>query len=307
MLDSQEERVEVIKAILSNDSDAAASIVMRVFDRELGHTPDGLRLRNSDTTYIQFELDESADGKTKPLYTSSLTVRIPVELNALLLLESHLSSGFDQLTYGFFGYPLSQAADITFVRAHLVPVGEDQKPHIELTRDIVSKFNQLYGGGKEIIPMPKALIGDVPRLAGLDGDTKMSKSLGNVINLADPPEAVKKTVWKAITDKDKIRKGDPGNPEICNVFKYHKVFNQAERVAGIERDCKTGVLGCVECKGRLTEALDDLLAPIRERRRPYEEHPERVKEILLEGTKKARILGKETLDMVKEAMKIDYF
>lgn len=218
-----------------------------------------------------------------------------------------LLTGFDQLTYGFFGYPLSQAADITFVRAHLVPVGEDQKPHVELTRDVVSKFNQLYGGGKEIIPMPKALIGDVPRLAGLDGDTKMSKSLGNVINLADPPEAVKETVWKAITDKDKIRKGDPGNPEICNVFKYHKVFNQAERVTEIERDCKTGELGCVECKGRLTDVLNEMLAPIRERRKPYEENPERVKEILLEGTKKARILGKETLDMVKEAMKIDYF
>ncbi len=215
--------------------------------------------------------------------------------------------GFDQLTYGFFGYPLSQAADITFVRAHLVPVGEDQKPHVELTRDVVSKFNQLYGGGKEIIPMPEALIGDVPRLAGLDGDTKMSKSLGNVINLADPPEAVKETVWKAITDKDKIHKGDPGNPEICNVFKYHKVFNQAERVAEIERDCKTGELGCVECKERLTDVLNEMLAPIRERRKPYEEHPERVKEILLEGTRKARILGKETLGMVKEAMKINYF
>jgi len=216
-------------------------------------------------------------------------------------------AGFDQLTYGFFGYPLSQAADITFVQAHLVPVGEDQKPHIELTRDVVGKFNQLYGGGKEIIPMPKALIGDVPRLAGLDGDTKMSKSLGNVINLADPPEAVKDTVWKAITDKDKIRKGDPGNPEICNVFKYHRVFNRAERVEEIDRDCRSGVLGCVECKGRLTDVLNELLAPIRERRRPYEENPERVREILLAGTQKARILGKETLGMVKEAMKLDYF
>jgi len=193
------------------------------------------------------------------------------------------------------------------VRAHLVPVGEDQKPHIELTRDIVSKFNQLYGGGEEIIPMPKALIGDVPRLAGLDGDTKMSKSLGNVINLADPPEAVKKTVWKAITDPEKIRKNDIGHPEICNVYKYHGVFNKVQ-VAEIERDCqKPGALGCVECKGRLTDVLNVLLAPIRERRKPYEENPERVKEILLAGTKKARILGKETLDMVKEAMKIDYF
>ncbi len=135
----------------------------------------------------------------------------------------------------------------------------------------------------------------------------MSKSLGNVINLADPPEAVKEAVWKAVTDPAKIRKNDVGHPEICNVYKYHGVFNKAQ-VAGIERDCqKPGALGCVECKGRLTDLLNEMLAPIRERRKPYEENPQRVKEILQEGTKRARILGKETVAMVKEALKINYF
>lgn len=218
-----------------------------------------------------------------------------------------LMTGFDQLTYGFFGYPVSQAADITFVRANLVPVGEDQKPHIELTRDIVKKFNELYGGGKEIIPMPEVLISEVPRLSALDGGTKMSKSLGNVINVSDSHDEIRSTVWKAVTDPKKIRKNDAGHPEICNVFKYHSIFNSKEDVAIIEKECRSGELGCVECKGRLTEVLDNLLAPFRERRREYEEHPERVEEILRQGTKKARRLGKETVAMVKEALKVDYF
>jgi len=223
-----------------------------------------------------------------------------------------LVAGFDQLTYGFFGYPLSQAADITFVRADLVPVGEDQKPHIELTRDVVSKFNQLYGGGKEIIPLPEALIGEIPRLRALDGSAKMSKSLGNAIALADPPETVKEMVWKAVTDPAKIRKNDPGHPDICNVFAYHQIFQGTlnktpDVVAEIERDCKSGALGCVECKGRLTDYLNGMLAPIRDRRRPYEENPDRVRDILREGTKRARQEGRETLALVKEAMKIDYF
>jgi len=193
------------------------------------------------------------------------------------------------------------------VRAHLVPVGEDQKPHIELTRDIVKKFNELYGGGREIIPLPDALVSEVPRLTALDGTMKMSKSLGNVINVSDDREEIRSTVWKAITDPQKIRKHDRGHPDICNVFKYHTIFNSEEDVVIIERDCRSGEFGCVECKGRLTEVLDAMLAPFRERRREYEEHPERVEEILREGTKKARRLGKETVAMVKEALKIDYF
>ncbi len=218
-----------------------------------------------------------------------------------------LMTGFDQLTYGFFGYPVSQAADITFVRANLVPVGEDQKPHIELTRDIVKKFNELFCGGREIIPMPEALISEVPRLTALDGGAKMSKSLGNVINVSDDREEIKNMVWKAVTDPQKIRKNDPGNPYICNVYKYHRIFNTAENADVVERDCKSGMLGCVECKGRLTEVLDRMLAPIRERRKEYEAKPKVVEEILREGTRRARAEGQETLKLVKEALKIDYF
>ena len=218
---------------------------------------------------------------------------------------------FDQLTYGFFGYPVSQAADITFVRADAVPVGEDQVPHIELTRDIVRKFNKLYGGGKEIIPEPKAIVGEVARLRALDGDAKMSKSLGNAIYLSDDEKAVADAVRKGVTDPEKIRKNDPGHPDICNIFAYHKVFQeklnlQPEAVAEIERDCKSGALGCVECKARLTKVLNELLAPIRERRKPYEDNPQLVWDILQEGTARARGEGDKTLGMVKAAMKIDY-
>ncbi len=225
--------------------------------------------------------------------------------------ETDLVKGFDQLTYGFFGYPVSQAADITFVRAHAVPVGDDQLPHIELTRDIARKFNTLYGHGQEIIPEPKAIVGEVARLRGLDGDLKMSKSLGNVINLSDDEKAVADVVRKGVTDPEKIRKNDPGHPDICNIFAYHKVFQgtlnkQAEAVAEIERDCKSGALGCVECKGRLTKVLNELLVPIRERRKPYEDNPQLVWDILEEGNVKAREEGAKTMALVKAAMKIDY-
>ena len=226
-------------------------------------------------------------------------------------LRTKALAGFDQLTYGFFGYPVSQAADITFVRADAVPVGEDQVPHIELTRDIVRKFNTLYGGGKEIIPEPKAIVGEVARLRALDGDAKMSKSLGNAIYLSDDEKAVADAVRKGVTDPEKIRKGDKGHPDICNIYAYHKVFQgtlnkQADAVAEIERDCKSGALGCVECKGRLTKVLNELLAPIRERRKPYEDNPQLAWDILEEGNAKAREEGAKTMALVKAAMKIDY-
>lgn len=222
-----------------------------------------------------------------------------------------LVKGFDQLTYGFFGYPVSQAADITFVRAHAVPVGDDQLPHIELTRDIARKFNTLYGGGQEIIPEPKAIVGEVARLRGLDGDSKMSKSLGNVINLSDDEKAVADVVRKGVTDPEKIRKNDPGHPDICNIYAYHKVFQgtlnkMTDAVEEIERYCKSGALGCVECKGRLAKVLNELLAPIRERRKPYEDNPQLVWDILQEGNVKAREEGAKTMALVKAAMKIDY-
>jgi tryptophanyl-tRNA synthetase len=211
--------------------------------------------------------------------------------------------GYKDMTYGFLGYPVSQAADITFCKAHLVPVGEDQLPHVEQTRRIVRKFNQLY---KPVFPEPEALIGDFPRLVGLDGKSKMSKSLNNAIYLNDSVEDVESKINAAVTDPERIRIDDPGHPEVCTVFEYHQAFNK-ENVDEIEKDCRAGDIGCVACKKCLTKSINNLLEPMRERRVEYENHPERIDEIILSGTRKARQIARETIGEVREAMKIDYF
>ena len=209
--------------------------------------------------------------------------------------------GYKDLMYGFLGYPVSQAADITFCKAHLVPVGKDQAPHLELTRKIVRRFNELYA---PVLVEPDSMETGV--LVGLDGNAKMSKSLDNAIYLSDPAEEVFRKVKTAVTDPARIRKNDPGHPEVCTVFSYHKEFNQSF-VAELEPACRRGEIGCVECKMRLANCLNELLDPIRDRRAYYDEHPEVVDEILRAGTERAVIEGAKTLAEVKEAMKIDYF
>jgi tryptophanyl-tRNA synthetase len=209
--------------------------------------------------------------------------------------------GYKDLMYGFLGYPVSQAADITFCKAHLVPVGKDQAPHLELTRKIVRRFNELYA---PVLVEPESMETGV--LVGLDGNAKMSKSLDNAIYLSDPAEEVVRKVKTAVTDPARIRKNDPGHPEVCTVFSYHKEFNQSF-VPELEPACRKGEIGCVECKMRLANCLNELLDPIRDRRAYYDEHPELVDEILRAGTERAVIEGAKTLAEVKEAMKIDYF
>lgn len=209
--------------------------------------------------------------------------------------------GYDDMNYGFLGYPISQAADITFCKAHLVPVGKDQAPHLELTRQIARRFNSLYG---EVLVEPEAMI--QPLLKGLDGNTKMSKSLNNAIYLADPADEVLRKVKTAITDPARIRKDDPGHPKVCTVFAYHKVFNP-DFVPELEKMCKKGQIGCVDCKHRLAAVLNTMLDPIREKRAYYDTHISEVEDILKAGTKRAIETGAETLAEVKEAMKIDYF
>ncbi len=211
--------------------------------------------------------------------------------------------GYSDMTYGFLGYPVSQAADITFCKANLVPVGGDQLPHVEQTRKIVRKFNQLYS---PVFPEPEALIGDFPRLVGLDGENKMSKSLGNAVFLSDPADEVKQKIMQAKTDPARIRKDDPGHPEVCTVYEYHKAFNK-EEVPEIEESCKAGQIGCVACKKNLAKKVNQLLEPMREKRVDYDKKPQLVDEILLNGTAKAREIGKRTLQEVREAMHLNYF
>ncbi|MCL6465388.1 MAG: tryptophan--tRNA ligase [candidate division WOR-3 bacterium] len=207
----------------------------------------------------------------------------------------------ESMPYGFLGYPVSQAADITFCRAHLVPVGEDQAPHIELTRKIVRKFNSIYD---TVLVEPEPILN--PRLVGLDGNTKMSKSMGNAIYLSDPPEEITRKVNRAVTDPARIHPQDKGHPEVCVVFAYHSTFNKQE-AADIEERCRQGKIGCVPCKKHLVEVLNQFLEPIRQRRLELEKHTDTVWDILLKGTQRAREEGEKTMALVRKAMKIDYF
>lgn len=208
--------------------------------------------------------------------------------------------GYSDLSYGFLGYPVSQTADITFINADLVPVGEDQVPHIELARKIVRKFNNLYGTE---ITEPEAKLSQVGRLAGLDGNAKMGKSMGNAIYLSDTPEEVWKRVRAAVTDPQRITATTPGNPEVCNVYKYHVVFNP-EEAPEIGRLCREGKIGCFDCKKRLNVVLNELLDPFRERRAYYEAHLDEVKELIVEGTRRANRIGNENLERIKDKMHI---
>lgn len=209
----------------------------------------------------------------------------------------------ESVSFGFLGYPVSQAADITAFEADLVPVGEDQLPMIEQTREIVKKFNNIYG---KILKEPEALIGSFGRVKGLDGNSKMGKSLNNAIYLADEPEIIEQKVKKALTDVKKIKIDDKGNPGDCMVHYYHQIFNQ-NNLKKIKTECQSGSRGCVQCKKELSESVIKYLEPIRERRKYYQSRPELVDKIIKEGTEKARTKARETFKKVKKGMKIDYF
>jgi tryptophanyl-tRNA synthetase len=208
----------------------------------------------------------------------------------------------DLSTYGFLGYPLLQSADILIYKADAVPVGEDQVPHIELTREIARRFNHLY---RPVFPEPKTLLTRTPRIPGTDG-RKMSKSYGNAIYLKDPPEVVREKIKPMITDPARKRRIDPGDPEICPVFDLHKAFSPPETQAWAADGCRTAGIGCLDCKGALLDHLLHRLEGIHARRPEYAAHPDRVWEILGEGSRRARAVARATMDEVRAAMKIDY-
>lgn len=210
----------------------------------------------------------------------------------------------DSIPAGFAMYPVSQAADITAFEANLVPVGEDQLPMIEQTREIVRKFNNLYG---VTLTEPEALLGNYPRLVGLDGKSKMSKSLGNSIYLADSPEEVNKKVASMFTDPTRLKPTDPGHVEGNPVFIYHEAFNpNKEEVADLKARYKEGKVGDVEVKQKLAVAINNLLEPMRLRREALAGDPEKIEEILRDGIQKGREVSESVLKKVKKAMKIDY-
>lgn len=207
----------------------------------------------------------------------------------------------ESISYGHLGYPVLQAADILLYKGDVVPVGEDQVPHVEITREIARRFNTQY---KKVFPMPEPKLTKFPRLPGLDGNAKMSKSAGNTILLSDSPDVIRMKMSKAVTDPLKIRKGDPGRPEVCLVFyAYHKKFNPAE-IPAIDRDCRSGALGCVDCKSNAANHVIEYLAPFREKRSHYESHLREVEEVLHNGETRARAAAQQTMKEVHEAMAV---
>lgn len=256
------------------------------------------------TIFIQSQIPEIAELTVfySNLVTMSRLYRNPTVKTEIAQKKALFGENGESVTYGFVGYPVSQAADITAFDADIIPVGEDQLPLIEQCREIVRKFNSIYG---ETLKEPEALVGEVSRLKGLDGN-KMSKSLGNAIYLKDSEEEINKKVSKATTDPGKIKKDDPANPEVCNVYYYHKIYSK-DNLNTICSECKNGTRGCVSCKKELANNINEYLKPIREKRKYYEEHPEIVEDILKNGTEKARKKAKETIKRVKQNMQINYF
>ncbi len=206
----------------------------------------------------------------------------------------------DLSTFGFLGYPVLQAADIIIYKADGVPVGIDQVPHVEITREIARRFNFLYG---DVFPEPQALLTQTPKILGYDR-RKMSKSYNNAIYLADSPDEIAKKVAQMITDPQRARRSDPGDPDVCNVFAFHKLYSTAETVARVNQECRKAEIGCVECKQLMAQFLIDALEPIREKRHFYEQKPQLVEDIIAEGCQKARRVAQQTMDEVRAAIKI---
>ena len=255
------------------------------------------------TIYIQSMIPEIAE---LTVFYSNLVTIARLERNPTVKTEIAQKRDLfgESVTYGFLGYPVSQAADITALEGNVVPVGEDQLPLIEQCREIVRKFNSIYG---DVLVEPEAVLSKEKRIKGLDGNEKMGKSLGNAIYLSDSEEEVNKKVMSAVTDPNRIKKDDLGNPDICMVSYYHKLFSEEEACKTICEECRAGKRGCVACKKQLAQMINATLEPMRQKRKYYEERPELVDEILIKGTEKARKTARETMKKVKQAMKLDYF
>ena len=205
-------------------------------------------------------------------------------------------------TYGFLGYPVLQTADIILYRAHFVPVGEDQASHLELSREITRRFNSFYG---DVFPEPRALFTPTPKVPGLDG-RKMSKSYDNAINLSDPPDTLRRKCMEMFTDPTRVRRKDPGHPESCNLFAFHRLLSPPEVRVRVESECRAATIGCVEDKKLLAEQLVAFLEPIQRRREELLRDRGSLLGILRDGSSRARQRARETMELVRDALGLDY-
>lgn len=278
---------------LTTNPSAAFEVKEKTKDMVIDWLSAGIKPENP--IFIQSEIKEHAELH---LIFSMLITTARLERNPTLK-EQVRDLNSDMMLYGHLGYPVLQAADILMYKASVVPVGEDQAPHVEITREIARKFNSTYG---EVFPEPETKLTRFSRLPGLDG-RKMGKSNNNFILMSDSEEDIFKNVRTAVTDPEKVRRNDPGHPDICNVYAYHKKFNHAEEPQ-IRQDCMSGVLGCVDCKKNCASKLAGYFESHREKRAYYIDHPAEVDEIIEEGIRKARIIAQETMNDVHKTMKM---
>lgn len=249
------------------------------------------------TFFIQSDIKEHAELY---LLFSMITPLPWLERNPTYKEQLRELTQRDVYTYGFLGYPVLQAADILMYKANGVPVGEDQAPHVELTREIARRFNYLYG---DVFPVPDVLLTPMSKLLGLDR-RKMSKSYGNAIFLSDSDADIDRKVSRMITDPQRARKDDPGDPGICNVFSFHEIYSPADKVQDIKAACPAARIGCVECKKLMAKSLKQGLEPVKAKRSELESDMDRVKDIMADGNRRAGEVAKETMEAVREAVKI---
>ena len=283
---------------LTSDYADTSKIRQATFDAVADWLAAGLD-PNTSTIFIQSEVKEHAElhlllSMVVPL---PWLERVPTFKDQQAQLQEK-----DLNTYGFLGYPLLQTADIIVYRAGYVPVGEDQASHLEISREIVRRFNNFYG---DVFPEPQALFTATPKVPGLDG-RKMSKSYGNTIGLTASADEIRALVQTMFTDPNRVRRTDPGNPDICNLFQFHKLLSDDETVARVDHECRTAQIGCVQDKKLLADIMIEKLRPIRERRVEIDRDPSIVWDALRRGNEQARARAAETLAIVRDAMKIDY-
>jgi tryptophanyl-tRNA synthetase len=281
---------------LTSDYEETSSIPANVRNMMLDWLSVGLS-HEKCTLFVQSHIKEHAELF---LILSMITPVPWLERNPTYKDQIVQLSSKDLSTFGFLGYPVLQAADIIIYKAFGVPVGVDQVPHVEITREIARRFNYLYG---EVFPEPEAILTKTPKILGLDR-RKMSKSYNNAIYLFDKPDDISSKASRMITDPQRARKSDPGNPDICNVFEFHRLYSDKDTIDTVDKECRTADIGCVECKKMMAKNLIKALEPIREKRAYYEGKPELLDEIIAEGSNKARKIAKKTMEEVRSAINL---
>ena len=281
---------------LTSDYGDTAEIQSHSFDMVIDWLSAGLDPGKS-TLFVQSAIKEHAELF---LLLCMITPLAWLERNPTYKEMKTELAGKDLSTFGFLGYPVLQAADIIMYKAHGVPVGVDQLPHVELTREIARRFNFLY---KDIFPVPEPLLTDFPKLLGIDG-RKMSKSYENSIFISDQGDVLVKKVAAMFTDPQRMRRKDPGRPELCNVFTFHQIYSPSQDAEGIAAECRLAGIGCTDCKKQLAARIAAAMKPVHDRRDYYLHHPDKVRDIIDKGNAKASRIARLTMEEVREAVRI---